>query len=105
MQGIRPGIAYVASLFSCFLVKPTKSHVEVLQGVFRYLVKTLELGMAYSEHDWKGLHAYTDADWAGSTIVGKSKFTSGYVVMLTGGPNAWSPRRQPTVTASSTYAE
>ncbi len=105
MQGTRPDIAYAVSLFSRFLAKPTRSHVKALQGVFRYLVKTLELGIVYSKHDQKGLHAYTDADWAGSTLVGDSKSTSGYVVMLAGGPIAWSSRRQSTVATSSTYAE
>jgi hypothetical protein len=105
MQGTRPDIAYAVSLFSRFLAKPTKSHVKALQGVFRYLTKTLELGIVYNRHDSKGLHAYTDADWAGSTLVGDSKSTSGYVVMLAGGPIAWSSRRQATVATSSTYAE
>src|SRR5947208_490634 len=82
MQGTRPDIAYAVSLFSRFLGKPTKSHVKALQGVFRYLAKTLSLGIVYSKHDTKGLHAYTDADWAGTTLVGDSKSTSGYVVML-----------------------
>ena len=94
MQGTRPDIAYAASLFSRFLGKPTKSHVKALQGVFRYLTKTLDLGIVYDKHDSKGLHAYTDADWAGSTLIGDSKSTSGYVVMLAGGPIAWSSRRQ-----------
>ena len=93
MQGTRPDIAYAISLFSRFLAKPIKSHVKALQGVFRYLVKTLELGIVYNKHNKKGLHAYTDADWAGSTLVGDSKSTSGYVVMLAGAPIVWSSRR------------
>jgi hypothetical protein len=93
IQGIRPDIAYAMSLFSRFLAKPTKSHIKALQGVFRYLIRTLELGIVYSKHDQKGLHAYTDADWAGSTLVGDSKSISGYVVMLAEGPIAWSSRR------------
>lgn len=105
MQGTRPDVAYAVSLFSRFLGKPTKSHVKALQGVFRYLVKTLELGIVYNRHDKKGLHAYTDADWAGSTLVGDSKSTSGYVVMLAGAPISWSSRRQSHVATSSTYSE
>jgi hypothetical protein len=66
---------------------------------------TLSLGIVYNKHDKRGLHAYTDADWAGTTLVGDSKSTSGYVVMLAGAPIAWSSRRQATVTTSSTYAE
>jgi hypothetical protein len=62
MQGTRPDIAYPVSLFSRFLGKPTRSHVKALQGVFRYLTNTLSLGIVYSKHDKKGLHAYTDAD-------------------------------------------
>ncbi len=105
MQGTRPDIAYAISLFSRFLAKPTKSHVKALQGVFRYIVKTLSLGIVYNRHDTKNLHAYTDADWAGTTLVGDSKSTSGYVVMLAGAPIAWSSRRQATVATSSTHSE
>ena len=88
IQGTRPDIVYSVSLFSRFLAKPTRSHVKALQGVFRYLVKTLELGIIYSKHDRKGLHAYTDSDWAKSTLVSDSKSTSSYVVILAGGPIA-----------------
>ena len=105
MQGIKSDIVYTVSLFSRFLAKPTRSYAKAPQGVFRYLVRMLELGIVYSKHDRKGLHAYTDADWAGSTLVGDSKSTSGYVVMLAGGPIAWSSRRQSTVATSLTYAE
>ena len=105
MQGTRPDIAYAVSLFSRFLAKPTKSHTKALQGVFRYIAKTLSLGIVYNRHDTRNLYAYTDADWAGSTLIGDSKSTSGYVVMLAGAPIAWSSRRQTTVATSSTYAE
>ena len=93
------------SLFSRFLAKLIRSHSKALQGVFRYLAKTLELGIVYSKYNRKGLYAYTDADWAGSTLVGDCKSTSGYVVILAGGPIVWSSRRQSTVATSSTYAE
>jgi hypothetical protein len=105
MQGTRPDIAFAVSLFSRFLAKPTRHHVKALQGVFRYVAKTLTLGIVYNRHDTKGLHAYTDADWAGTTLVGDSKSTSGYVVMLAGAPIAWSSRRQATVATSSTHSE
>ena len=105
MQGTRPDTAYAVSLFSRFLAKPTRSHVKALQGVFRYITKTLSLGIVYNRHDTKGLHAYTDADWAGTTLIGDSKSTSGYVVMLAGTPIAWSSRRQATVATSSTHSE
>ena len=85
MQGIRPDIAYAVSLFSRFLAKPTRSHIKALQEVFHYLAKTLELGIVYSKHDQKDLHAYTDADWVGSKLVGDNKSISKYVVMLAGG--------------------
>jgi len=40
-----------------------------------------------------------------TTLIGDSKSTSGYVVMLTGAPIAWSSRRQATVATSSTHSE
>jgi len=88
MQRIRLDIAYAVSLFSRFLAKPTRSHIKALQEVFHYLAKTLELGIVYSKHGQKDLHAYTDADWVGSTLVDDNKSTSKYVIMFAGGPIA-----------------
>jgi hypothetical protein len=105
MQNIRSDIVYPVLLFSRFLRKPTRSYVKALQGVFRYLTKILSLGIVYNKHDKKGLYAYTDADWAGTTFSGDSKSTSGYVVMLAGAPIAWSSQRQATVATSSIYSE
>ena len=50
MQGIKSDIVYTVSLFSRFLAKPTRSYAEAPKGVFRYLVRMLELGIVYSKH-------------------------------------------------------
>jgi hypothetical protein len=62
IQGTRPDITYIVSLFSRFLAKLIKSHVKALQGVFRYIAKTLSLRIVYNRHNKKDLYAYTDAD-------------------------------------------
>ena len=50
-----------------------------------------------------GLIGYTDSDYAGD--IDDSKSTSGYVFLLGGGAVAWSSRKQPIVTLSTTEAE
>ena len=47
--------------------------------------------------------AYTDSDYAGDLDDRKS--TLGYVFMLSGGAVAWSLKKQPVVTLSTTEAE
>src|SRR5436305_6031007 len=70
MQGTRPDIAYAVSLFSRFMPKPTKSNVKALQGVFRYIAKTLSLGIVYHRHCTKKLYANTLVVWARTTVIG-----------------------------------
>lgn len=110
----RPDIAFVVCLLSKFMTDPKVSHMAAAKRVLRYVKGTMNLGVFYgrgaenlgviyeksSEDDLK---AYTDSDYAGDTEDRRS--TSGYVFLLSGGAVAWSSRKQPMVTLSTTEAE
>jgi hypothetical protein len=49
------------------------------------------------------LTAFSDSDWAGSTIDAKS--TTGYVLKIARGPVSWTSTKQTLVTTSTGYAE
>ncbi|KAJ4710246.1 Retrovirus-related Pol polyprotein from transposon TNT 1-94 [Melia azedarach] len=71
--------------------------------ILRYLKGTIRLGVFYKKRGCGGLIGYTDSNYAGDLEDRKS--TSGYVFMLGSGAIAWSSRKQPIVTLSTTEAE
>jgi hypothetical protein len=108
----RPDIAFSVSELSRFVSNPGKSHLEAAKRVFRYLKKTLGLGLVYRssaslpdhpEIQPNVLWGYVDSDWAGCPDSRRS--TSGFVFMLNGAAISWRSKRQPTVALSSAEAE
>jgi hypothetical protein len=108
----RPDIAFAVSELSRFVSNPGKPHLEAAKRVFRYLRKTLNLGLIYrSSTSLPGhpeiqpnvLWGYVDSDWAGCPDSRRS--TSGFVFMLNGAAISWRSKRQPTVALSSAEAE
>ena len=61
------------------------------------------MGVFYQKEGNGELMAYTDSDYAGD--VDDRKSTSGYVFLLSEGVVAWSSKKQPMVTLSTTEAE
>jgi hypothetical protein len=105
MQGTRPDIAFPISILSRFLARPTRAQYQALDGVLRYISGSIGLGIVYNKHDKKGLHAYSDADWAGPLLNGDSRSTSGYAVFFAGGLISWCSKRQTSPALSSTNSE
>jgi len=112
----RPEIMFVVCLLSKFMTDPKVSHMVAAKRVLRYVKRTVNLGVFYKrgaenvgnlrvnyENSFDNLEAYTDSDYAGDTEDRRS--TSGYVFLLSGGAVAWSSRKQPVVTLSTTEAE
>jgi hypothetical protein len=102
LNATRPDLAYVLSLISRFMERPTKLHQQAIKRVLRYLKGTAELGIFYKRGEEK-LMAYSDSDYAGD--IDDRKSTSGYVFLLGSGAVAWSSKKQPVVTLSTTEAE
>ena len=99
----RPDLMFVVCLLSRFMASPTQLHLGVAKRVLRYLKGTLECGIWYRRGAMSDLVAYTDSDYASD--IDDSKSTSGYVFLMSGGAVAWSSRKQPIVTLSTTEAE
>ncbi|RVW41754.1 Retrovirus-related Pol polyprotein from transposon TNT 1-94 [Vitis vinifera] len=86
-----------------FMASPTEMHLQAAKRVLRYLKGTVDLGVFYQKEGNGELMAYTDSDYAGD--VDDRKNTSGYVFLLSEGVVAWSSKKQPVVTLSTTEAE
>ena len=108
----RPDIAFAVSELSRFVSNPGKPHLEAAKRVFRYLRKTLHLGLVFRSSSSLSNHpeispntlwGYVDSDWAGCPDSRRS--TSGFVFMLNGAAISWRSKRQPTVALSSAEAE
>lgn len=104
LTSTRPDLMYATSLLSRYMAKPTELHLQVAKRVLRYLKGTMNMRIFYkmSSQD-KELKAYTDNDYAGDAEDRKS--TSGYTFLLSSGAVAWSSKKQPIVTLSTTEAE
>jgi len=90
----RPDIAYAVNLLSRFKANPGNQHWEGAKHIIRYLKETSNQGLIYveSRKENSNLLAYSDADWAGDQDDRKS--TSGYIMMMYGGPISWASRKQ-----------
>jgi hypothetical protein len=108
----RPDISFAVSELSRFVSNPGKPHLEAAKRVFRYLKKTMHLGLVFRssaslpglpEIPSNTLWGYVDSDWAGCPDSRRS--TSGFVFMLNGAAISWRSKRQPTVALSSAEAE
>ena len=94
LTAIRLDLMFVVSLISRFMACPTQQYFATAKRVLRYLKGTIDYG---------DLNEFTDSDYAGD--MEDSKNTSSYVFMMSGGAIAWSSRKQPIVTLSTTEVE
>ena len=102
----RPDIVFVVCLLSKFMTDPKSSHMAAAKRVLRYVMGTKDLGVFYRRNAGgteNELEVYTDSDYAGD--VEDRRSTSEYVFLLSGGAVAWSSKKQPIVTLSTTEAE
>jgi Reverse transcriptase (RNA-dependent DNA polymerase) len=82
----RPDIAFAVATISQFMRNPGKAHWEAAKCVLCYLKGTSDFELTLGSTDG-GLEAFVDADWA---LQSHRHSISGYVIMLNGGPVAWS---------------
>jgi hypothetical protein len=99
----RPDIAFTTGRLSQHLKGPVQRHYGGLKELLRYIGTTINQKIRYGPSTTRDLVVYTDADWAGDKTDRKS--TSGFVVMLYGGPVCWASRKQTSVATSSTESE
>ncbi|KAL8106255.1 hypothetical protein AgCh_029879 [Apium graveolens] len=99
----RPDLTFVVSLIARFMAKPTEMHYQVAKRVLKYLKGTTNFGILYKRGEVGALVGFTDSDYAGD--VDDRKSTSGYVFLINGAVVAWSSKKQPIVTLSTTESE
>jgi histone deacetylase 1/2 len=86
-----------------FLQAPTDMHWSTVKRVLRYLKHTVSFGLLLQRSSSLLLSGFADADWAG--CLDDRRSTGGHAVFLGGNLVAWSSRKQPMVSRSSTEAE
>jgi len=102
----RPDIAFVVYLLSKFMTDPKSSHMTTTKRILTYVKGTTNLRVFYkksAKNSKDDLKVYTDNDYASDIEDKRSTF--GYVFFLSGSAVAWSSKKQPVVTPSSTKAE
>ncbi|GJV54631.1 putative RNA-directed DNA polymerase [Tanacetum coccineum] len=103
LTATRPDLMFVVSLLSRYMEAPTEQHMAAMKRVLRYIKGTSSFGVCYKKNGSDQLVAFSDSDYAGDYDNRRS--TSGYVCFLSGAAVAWSSKRQPIVTLSTTEAE
>jgi hypothetical protein len=73
-----------------------------VKRIFKYLQGTQDFGLWYPRNDDLTLHAYTDADWAGS--VDDRKSTSGGAFYMGPWLVSWFNKKQSSIALSTTKA-
>ena len=84
------------------LKTPTYASCKAACRVLNYLAHHPNYAITYCG-DKLNLHVYTDSDWASDKDTRRS--TSGFIVLMAGGPVNWISKLQPIVTVSSMEAE
>lgn len=99
----RPDLAYAVGMASRNMENPDRKDIVAVKRVLRYLAGTLGEGVCYKNNTELELSVFCDSDYAGDVKTRRS--TTGYIIMLGGGPVAWCSRRQAIVALSSTESE
>nr|GEY29982.1 uncharacterized mitochondrial protein AtMg00810-like [Tanacetum cinerariifolium] len=64
-----PDLSYVVCLCAPYQAKPTEKHLQAMKRIFRYLNRTICMGLWYSKDTDMSLTAYADADHVENGIV------------------------------------
>nr|GFB91162.1 uncharacterized mitochondrial protein AtMg00810-like [Tanacetum cinerariifolium] len=99
----RPDIMFVVCACARFQMTPKVSHLNVVKRIFRYLNEKPLLGLWYPKDSSFGLVAYSDSDYAGTSLDRKS--TTGGYQFLGCRLISWQCKKQTVVATSSTEAE
>nr|GEZ72665.1 putative ribonuclease H-like domain-containing protein [Tanacetum cinerariifolium] len=99
----RPNIMFVVCACARFQVTPKASHLPAVKRIFRYLKGKPHLGLWYPKDSPFDLVAYSDSDYAGTSLDRKS--TIGGCQFLGCRLISWQSKKQTVVATSSTEAE
>ncbi|GJW65403.1 putative ribonuclease H-like domain-containing protein [Tanacetum coccineum] len=99
----RPDIMFAVCACARFQVTPKVSHLYAVKRIFRYLKGQPKLGIWYPKDSQFDLEAYTDSDYAGASLDGKS--TTRGCQFLGSRLISWQCKKQTVVANSVTEAE
>ncbi|GKD34767.1 retrovirus-related pol polyprotein from transposon TNT 1-94 [Tanacetum coccineum] len=99
----RPDIMFVVCACVIFQVTPKVSHLHDVKRIFRYLKGQPKLGLWYPKDSPIDLEAYTDSDYAGTSLDRKS--TTGGYQFTRSRLISWQCKKQTIVANSTTKAE
>src|SRR3984885_12829257 len=103
LTGTRPEIMHAVGIVGRFQANPKEMHLQAVKRIFKYLQGTQNYGLWYPRDTDLTLHAYTDADWAGS--VDDRKSTSGGAFFMGSRLDSWFSKKQSSVALSTAEAE
>ena len=99
----RPDIHFAVCLLARFQARPTELHLKEVKRIFRYLRRTINMGLWYPKDSEFKLIAFSDADHAGDQVTAKS--TSGSAQFLGEKLVSWSSRKHDCTSLSTAEAE
>jgi hypothetical protein len=100
---MRSDIQFSACLCTHFQVSPRTLHRQAVKRIFRFLRHTPDFVLWYSASSSLALHGFSDADFVGCRLDGKS--TYGTCQFLGSSLVSWSSHKQSSVAQSTTEAE
>eukprot|EP00253_Pinus_taeda_P004992 PITA_04992 len=101
--GTQPDIMHAVGIVGRFHANPKEAHLQEVKRIFKYLQGTQNYGLWYPRDAGLTLHAYTDADWAGSMDDRKS--TSGGALFMGSRLASWFNKKQSSIALSTAEAE
>lgn len=99
----RPDLTFVTQQLSQFVDSPTEAHMQAVGRVLRYLKKAPGQGVFYSVCSSLQIKGFSDSDWA--TCPRSRKSVIGFCIFLGDSLVSWKPKKQVTVSRSSSEAE
>ena len=103
MVSSRPDIAFAIGKLSQRCENPCENDWIAVKRLLRYTNSTRTFGILYDGTKPLGIQGFSDADWGGCKLSGKS--TSGSVFLAAGGAISWRSKKQTCVATSTCEAE
>eukprot|EP00253_Pinus_taeda_P031422 PITA_31422 len=103
LTGTRPDIMHAVGIVGRFQENPKETHLQAVKIIFKYLQGTKNYGLWYPRDTDLTLHAYTEADSAGS--VDDKKSISGGAFFMGSRLVSWFSKKQSSIALSTVELE
>eukprot|EP00253_Pinus_taeda_P017313 PITA_17313 len=103
LTGTRPDIMHAVGIVGRLQENPKETHLQAVKRIFKYLQGTQNYGLWYPRDTDLTLHAYTNADWAGSMDDRKS--TSGGAFFMGSRLVSWFSKKKCSIALSTAEAK